>query len=401
MTKLVTGPTGLAVGSSLLVASLYEVLLQPRVASLSGSILGVVPGTSTTSGVIDATHNRVAVTSLGGYPSTGGTSIGTVTVGAWSALDNAPNADIATVNVDVRSVDPFSGMTTSATAPDLNDYWPVKQFVPFSGNQQVFGNNGIPSVTASASSTGVEIVVNPGGTTEKDITQFFNVGSGRSLSWNKTELAQANGKVNHTGGHLSYRVTVTNSHSHERIFRQFATGKLFVHGALGPVLTQNGSGNYIVYAAAVGNTASYMNVETSLESSVRFIRMTGSGPLNQTFTYNGQSYQVVSVSEASGGFTSFIGYSAPIYSFSLSPATPSVAPIYYIDKLPAFIGFVDPDNTTPPGTVYDASSSSDPVFYLEGTSGESWYNNNKGDCGFYVIHLLGNITTSQTWAGAD
>lgn len=373
--------------STTLAADIYSEILEPVYSVQNSSpyaCLGKVDG-------------KVCVTSLTGYPSTAGSSLNTgVVLGKLNANAKASSAGVSQVQANVYAVNPFASVSSEGAKSDLDDYSAVASYVSFTGTTDR-GTLPMPSVS-STEYRGFQVVVNPSVSGGSDISGQFEM-SVSSLRWNKNK---AKTHATHRGGYLSYRVTVKNRHSSETIYREYATGRMFVHGALGPVLTQNGSGNYIVYVAAVGNTASYMNVETSLESSVRFIRMTGSGPLNQTFTYNGQSYQVVSVSEASGGFTSFIGYSAPIYSFSLSPATPSVAPIYYIDKLPAFIGFFDPGETMPPGTVYDASSSSDPVFYLVGTSGESWYNNNnKGDCGFYVIHLLGNITTSQTWAGAD
>lgn len=398
--------TTLAVGTTL-AGDLYSALLEPVYSVQNSSpyaCLGKVDG-------------KVCVTSLTGYPSTAGSNENTgVLLGKLNANAKASSAGVSQVQANVYAVNPFASVSNEGAKDDLNDYSALNSLLT-SSNTLISGTvtiGALPSVSVSSPSyRGFQVVASVSGT---DVSGHFSFGTGATaytLYWNKSRV---NSSSVHLGGTLSYRVTVINRHSSQTLYREYATGRMFVHGAFGPHLTE-GHGDYdpdmgsyrqdyYIWASYAGNTEYNFgfNPDSKLSASNRYIRVTN--PLSaRTIIQNSITYEVTDVDIDSGAITSLSD--TRLGTFWTDPS-PGPAPSYVATRLHPTVSLRDPTGLYSSTRYDNATSAQDPVFYLVGPSGETWINSNltttEKDCGYYVMHLFGNINgrkNNSIWVGAD
>lgn len=406
MTAVPTSAVATATGTSFAL-DLYNTLLVPQysITSNPSSLLGTV-------------DNIVCVTSLASWPELGTSACSSSAIGRVTDSPTGASTGIAAVSADVYAVNPFASISHQGDKGDLNDYSAVYSFLNTS-NSLISGTVSVgtlPSPTVSSPSyRGFQVVASVSGT---DVSGHFSFGTGATaytLYWNKSRV---NSSSVHLGGTLSYRVTVINRHSSQTLYREYATGRMFVHGAFGPYLTQ-GHGDYdpdmgayrqdyYIWASYAGNTVYHFgfNPDSKLSASNRYIKVTN--PLSaRTIIQNSNTYEVTDVDIDSGAITSLSETRLGTFWTDPSPGPESS---YVASRLHPQVSLREPTGLYSSTRFDNATSAQDPVFYLVGTSGETWTNSNlsgneeKRQCGYYVMHLFGNINgrkDNSIWVGAD
>ena len=276
-TILTTTSADTATGDKLY-APLYAELLAPDCSVSSSSLhLG--------SNVSD-----LYVRNLAGYPATGGTEIGILTLRPKDS-----SSGVEAVQVRILSVDPFSHWpATPASETDLEDWSLLEGYLTLPSGY-VNGRVDTENIDATEALCGLAVFV--GNTEADDDFKDLFKGSvrGGSIHWNIGQTALGS-LSKHRGGKVSLQATVTNRHSGERLFHPFANFTLTVHGVVGAEgrlmgKTSDGRYRYMqVQARLIGNTdgtpfaEGLFRVGSTIERNTPFAHSLGSHPYIVTNT---------------------------------------------------------------------------------------------------------------------
>ena len=233
LTRRSTSSTATAVGTYL-AADLYDELL-----AFTPTVDSPLLETSCSNGYGTVSLHARA---LSGYPATGGTAIGTLTVSPKGA-----DTGISPAKATVRSVNPFNSFPSSVavnTSNDIQDY-------------SVIGNNSspssyytsVPSVNATSSYVGFEAYMNDETTSEPTLSTLFSKASGGKISWKSITTDRL---AAHTAGVFSLKAYVANQYSGEGLYSPvFYKGRLFRHGAVEAYMKPQEEVTAIAYSAEV------------------------------------------------------------------------------------------------------------------------------------------------------
>lgn len=238
----------IAVGNNLN-KTLYDELLAPSYSAASGSCLAAGNG-----GIYAARLHSPE------YPAAGGVDIGTVTVSP-----KASSTGVTPVQITVRSVDPFSGLGQyRRNWAAFADKEMISKYVECDA---VSRSHQLPSPAVRASSSAVGWDVSIDGSPNAVMQSRFSY-DGTYVRFQYDE----GDALPHIGGDCSFRLTVTNSHSLEKLACAVVEFPVVVFGAVGGIPVVNGSSTFGVKAGYVGPevvrpsfcsfSTSYKNEET-------------------------------------------------------------------------------------------------------------------------------------------
>lgn len=377
---LSTTANAIAVGSYLY-QPLYEELLAPRYNLSAGTCLEV-----------SGADVRAARLSSPAYPSAQGSTLGTVTVSAKAA-----SAGVANVPVKVLSVNPFSAWNSPVSARgDVEDWGLLKGYYtqPAHYNESFAA----PAIRVSEGQYGMKAFIN-GKEAESDLQSVFrgNVNGG-SITWNLSQEVFS-GFARHQAGDVVLKAYVRNSRSGEYLYHSFASFRLLVHGAVGgrmvmrsPVSNTTFQAMYMQagFTGNVAGTPFAANGIYSVGSSI--VRWEGIDRSLGTCPY-----YVANVQEMAN-FSS-----ADDYILNIIPGektapgtyTPAMGQVFVEADAEAFM------MSTPPklrwGTVQQPQlvKADGPVLYMKNSIEEPGRTIGEvEDCGYYILHLLGDVQTS-------
>ena len=360
---------------------LYDRLLAPRYSLGTGSCLE-----------ISGPAVRVVRLSSPAYPSVQGTNLGAVTVSAGDA-----SAGVAPVTVNVLSVNPFSGWTAAfSPAEDVEDWGLLKDY--YSHSSHYNGSYTASAIQASAGSFGMKAFVN-GEEACSDLQSVFrgSVNGGR-ITWSLDQDVFG-GFTRHQAGDVVLKAYVQNGMSGERLYHSFAGFRLFVHGAVG--------GRVALKSSVSANTFMDMYMQAGFTGNVTGTPFAGNGiysvgsaiarwegidrNLGTCPFYIANNQEMANFSSADDYILNIIpGEKAGADSYR-----PASGQLFVTADAEAFMMSTSPKLRW--GTVQNPQlvKNGGTVLYLKNSSldpGRSLGGMN--DCGYYVLHLLGDIQTS-------
>lgn len=374
-----------AVGSELH-KELYDELLAPVYTSTS-SILHI------------AVDGSVYAKTVNGYPRTGTSKIGTVTVSPKEA-----STGVAAASFDVLRVDPFQNFGAAASLGAVEDWGMLYDYYNYLG-----------TVVSGSLSLGKVIVSNPAYTgitafvdgTESPalasscVTGSLSITSSASISYNFSQ-ANLHGVDNHLAGKAQLHAYVRNRHDNSLYYCPFAQFDLFAHGAVGARLGGGSKGNDYAYTvlAGDGSASAYSTPQTGFDGQLvthHFsVPVTSAYDSAQTFgSYTAESFRSTS------------SYSSPDnHVFRIKKSGNPITPSDFNSVKAAFA----PQLQFPTGSEWPESmdnayckrievggqvmfairnSSTAPTRTFQGKSG----------CGYYVLHLLSDIQNKFPYSG--
>lgn len=360
---------------------LYDELLAPRYTLSAGSCLES-----------DGPAVRVVRLSSPAYPSVQGTSLGTVTVSA-----GVESAGVTPVVVNIRSVNPFNGWSQTVFQPeDVEDWGLLKGYC--SQGSHYNESVSVSAIRASAGRYGMKAFVN-GEEACGDLQSVFrgDVNGGR-ITWSLSPDIFG-GFTRHQAGDVVLKAYVQNSRSGEFLYHSFAAFRLFVHGAVGGrvVLKSSVSANTFQdmymqagFAGNVAGTPFAANGIYSVGSSIArwegIDRSLGTCPF-----YVANNQEMANFSSADDYILNII----PGEKVGADSYRPAGSQLFVTADAEAFM------MSTPPklrwGTVQNPQlvKNGGAVLYLKSSSLEPGRTvDGVNDCGYYVLHLLGDIQTT-------
>lgn len=376
---LSTTGNAIAVGSYLN-QSLYDELLSPRYSLGTGTCLEA-----------SGSNVRVCRLSSPAYPSTQGSTLGTVTVSA-----NKASAGVTGISVKVLSVNPFNAWGSSVSSrPDVEDWGLVKGYYTHTAHYNE--SFAAAAIRASSGSYGLTAFVN-GEVAGSDLQSVFrgNVNGG-TLTWTLDQEVFS-GFSRHQAGDVVLKAYVQNSVSREYLYHAFAGFRLFVHGAVGgrmvmksPVSSTTFQVMYM-QAGFPGNVTGtpfaslgVYSVGSTLERGTGIDRSLGTCP-----------YYIANVQEMAN-FSSaddYILYIVPGEKTAQGSFTPASGQLFVTADAQAFMMSTSPKLKW--GTVQNSRlvRQSGAVLYMKNSDSDPGRTvGSVGDCGYYILHLLGDIQT--------
>ena len=364
--------TDVAIGGKLH-QGLFSELLEPQPSS-TASILTFDVGSVNSSGITALDTYANDVYEYSGANGSSAPALATVTV---APKEISTGVDQKTFTV--KEVNPFVNWAASATTqPDEDDYGIVSQYVSHTYTARSVS---LYETLAGSRTSGGFTVLNSGievffndATAPSALSGVFSLGSSNTVSYTLSESALSD----HKGGLVEIKGYVENMHSMNRIYHAGAEFGIYVHGAIGAVMSGIGTSNVLIGTDWCGDEASYG------------FGMIGDAKFISTDYTNGTPFNYV----ASDAYLSDISESAVSFGET----------VYGIRRPSGTID--DPQRirqAEKPRFKFEENSIGvrrdtgiDSYFYYLQPNGTP----SNGTHGYYVLHLLGDIQNKGTMMGS-